>query len=66
MRNVLLDLHDLLLTIAAASCLGGMAGMRLGASFGMWAGLIAGMISAFIAAWLVRKAWGKASAVLMG
>ncbi len=65
-RNVLLDLLGLLLTIAAASYLGGMAGMRLGASFGLWAGLVAGMASAFIAAWFVRKLWNKASAVLMG
>jgi len=64
-RNVLLDLLGLLLTIAAASYLGGLAGMRLGASFGLWAGLIAGVGSAFIAAWFVRKLWGKALVLLM-
>ena len=55
-----------LLTIAAASYLGGMAGMRLGASFGLWAGLIAGMLVAFLAAWGARKLWGMASVYLLG
>jgi hypothetical protein len=58
-RNVLLDILGLLLTIAAASYLGGLAGTRLGTSFGIWAGLIAGIASAFLAAWLVRKLWAK-------
>ncbi len=58
-RNVLLDILSLLLTIAAASYLGGIAGTRLGASFGLWAGLIAGILSAFAVAWGVRKLWSK-------
>jgi hypothetical protein len=58
-RNMLLDILGLLLTVAAASHLGGMAGTRLGTSFGLWAGLIAGILCAFLAAWLVRKLWAK-------
>jgi hypothetical protein len=49
-RNVLLDILGLLLTIAAASYLGGLAGMQLGTSCGLWIGLIAGMLVAFLAA----------------
>jgi len=65
-RNVLLDILGLLLAIGAAMYLGGMAGTRLGTSFGMWAGLIAGIGFAFLAAWGVRKLWVKVSARLMG
>jgi len=65
-RNVLLDILGLLLTIAAASYFGGLAGTRLGTSFGMWAGLIAGIAFAFLAAWGVRKMWVKISTTLMG
>ncbi len=64
-RNILLDILGLLLTIAAASYVGGMAGTRLGASFGMAAGLIAGIGSAFVVAWGVRKLWLKVSAMLV-
>ena len=64
--NVVLEIFGLLLTITVASYLGGMAGTRLGASFGLWAGLITGMLVAFLAAWGVRKFWGMASANLMG
>jgi hypothetical protein len=58
-RNVLLDLLGLLLTIAAASYLGGAAGTRLGESLGLWVGLITGIIIGFLAAWLVRKLWSR-------
>jgi len=64
-RNILLDILGLLLTIAAASYLGSMAGTRLGASFGLAAGLIAGIGSAFVVAWGVRKLWLKVSAMLL-
>src|SRR3990172_2662183 len=59
-RNVLLDMLGFLFAVAAASYLGGVAGTRLGASFGLWAGLIAGMLVAFLAAWGVLKLWGLA------
>jgi hypothetical protein len=65
-RNVLLDLARLLLVVAAASYLGGMAGTWLGRFFGMWAGLAAGASCAFIAAGLVRKAWGMTIEKLWG
>jgi len=61
-RNVLLDILGLLLTIAAASYFGGMAGTSLGTSYGMWAGLITGIASAFLAAWTVRKLWSRLTA----
>ena len=64
-RNVLLDMLGFFLAVAAASYLGGLAGMRLGAAFGLWAGLIAGMLVAFLAAWGVRKLWGSAGAYVM-
>ena len=64
-RNVLFDILGLLLTIAAASYFGSLAGTRLGTSFGMWAGLIAGIGFAFLAAWGVRKLWVKVSGRLM-
>jgi hypothetical protein len=66
LRNLLLDLLGLLLGIAAASYLGGFAGMRLGESHGGWAGLIAGMAVAFLAAWGTRRVWGRAVGNLMG
>jgi len=65
-RNVLLEVLGLLLTIAAASYLGGAAGTRMGLSFGAWAGLAAGIVCGFLAAWFVRKLWMKVSATLIG
>jgi len=65
-RNVLLDMLGFLFAVAAASYVGGVAGTRLGASFGLWAGLIAGMLVAFLAAWGVLKLWGLARVYLMG
>jgi hypothetical protein len=63
-RNVLLEMLGLLLTMAAASYVGGMAGTRAGLSFGMGAGLAAAVVCGFFAAWLVRKIWEKASVQL--
>ena len=54
-RNVLLDLLGVLLTIAAACYLGGMAGIWLRTSFGFWVGFFAAMLTAFLAAWYMRK-----------
>jgi len=59
MRNILLDILGLLLTMAAASYLGGMTGASLGESYGLWVGLIAAMGFAFVGAWLVRKLWSR-------
>ena len=65
-RNVLVDLLGLCLTIAAASYLGRLAGNWLGASFGIWVGLIAGLASAFLVAWGMRRLWGKVIGIVMG
>lgn len=65
-RNFLLDILGFLLAIAAASYLGGMAGLWLGTSFGLWAGLVASIAIAFLAAWSVRKVWGRITTFLMG
>jgi hypothetical protein len=59
-RNVLLEVLGLLLTMAAASYLGGAAGTRMGLSYGMWAGLAAGIACGFLVAWLVRRLWARA------
>ena len=58
-RNVLLDLLGLLLAIAAASYLGGMAGIWFATSSGLWIGLFGGIVIAFLAAWSVRKVWDR-------
>jgi hypothetical protein len=65
LRNLLLDVLDLLLAIAAATYLGGFAGTRLSLSYGLWAGWFAGMLSAFLAAWFMRMVWKKVSAILL-
>lgn len=65
-RNILLDILGLLLTLAGASSLGGVTGMRLGGTFGLWVGFAAGMLTAYAGAWMIRKAWGKVGARLMG
>ena len=48
-RNILLDILGLLLTIGAASYLGGMAGVWA-SNYGLWTGFAAGMIIGFAGA----------------
>ena len=57
-RNILIDILGLLLTISAASYLGGMMG-KWASAYGLWTGLAVGMVIGFLAAWLVRKTWGR-------
>jgi hypothetical protein len=57
-RNILLDLLGLLLTIGAASYLGGMAG-RWASNYGLWTGFAVGMVVGFAGALGVRSAWGR-------
>ena len=52
-RNILFDLLGLLLTIGAASWLGGRAGARASV-YGLWTGIAAGMFVGFAGAFGVR------------
>ncbi|MCJ7435308.1 MAG: hypothetical protein MUO77_17655 [Anaerolineales bacterium] len=57
-RNILLDLLGLLLTIGAASYLGGRAG-TWASNYGLWTGLAVGMMVGFAGALGMRSLWGK-------
>ena len=57
-RNILFDLLGLLLTIGAASYLGGMAG-SLTSVYGLWIGLAVGMTVGFAGALGVRLLWER-------
>jgi hypothetical protein len=57
-RNILLDILGLLLTIGAASYLGGMAGVWA-SNYGLWTGFAVGMVIGFAGALGVRSAWGR-------
>jgi len=57
-RNILLDILGLLLTIGAASYLGGMAGVWA-SNYGLWTGFAVGMIIGFAGALGVRSIWGR-------
>ncbi|MBM3125767.1 MAG: hypothetical protein FJZ87_11965 [Chloroflexi bacterium] len=65
-RNILLDVLGLLLTITAASYLGRLAGNWLGVSFGGWIGVITGLGIAFVVSWSVWRTWGRVSWILTG
>jgi len=47
-RNILLDVLGLFITIVAASYLGRLAGSWLGVSFGFWVGMLIGLGTAFL------------------
>ncbi len=55
MRNVLIDLLGLIVTIFVATYLGGMSG-TWASQYGMWVGLVIGVVVGFICAWAVSKA----------
>ena len=57
-RNILFELLGLLLTICAASYLGGLAGTHA-SQYGLWTGLIVGIVVGFISAWGVRQVWSN-------
>lgn len=59
LRNLILDLLGLLLTMGTAIYVGGLAGGYFGVRTGLWFGLLAGFAGGFLAAWLVRSTWGK-------
>jgi len=58
-RNTIIDLLGLALTMGAAMWLGRLAGSYAGISWGMLVGIIAGMAVGFGVAFLVQKVWGK-------
>ncbi len=62
-RNILLDILGLLLTIGAASYLGGMAGVWA-SNYGLWTGFAVGMVIGFAGAVGVRLLWGKTMKVV--
>jgi len=63
-RNILLDVLGLLLTITAASYLGRLAGTWLGGSFGFWMGMLVGVGTAFLTSWAVWRLWGRVRRIL--
>ncbi len=58
-RNILVDMIGLLLTIAVASFLGRMTALSLGKSLQTWMALIAAIAVAFLAGWAVRAVWNR-------
>ena len=58
-RNLVLDLLGLILTIGAAMYVGRLTGGYFGLRAGFWVGLIAGFLAGFFAAWVVRSVWGR-------
>ena len=58
-RNLVLDLIGLLVTMGAAMYVGRLAGGYFGIRAGFWIGLLAGFLGGFLAAWMVRSVWGK-------
>ena len=65
-RHIAMDLLSMFLAIAAASYVGGLAGLRAGefveqfhSGWGFAAGLAIGMAAGFLSAWGVRSALGR-------
>jgi len=58
-RNLILDLLGLLVTMGAAMYIGRFAGGYFGVHSGFWIGLLAGFAGGFLAAWVARSAWSR-------
>ena len=63
-RNTVIDLLGLALTMGSAIWIGRLAGIYAGQAWGILMGIVAALLTGFIAAFVVGRVWNKISSPL--